>query len=57
MTQRTCLIQKCLLAEIWPSPYMELVNMEQAQKHHHEVLDMPAPEDLRALAKGCGRLP
>jgi len=30
---------------------MELGDIEQAQKHFQMVLDMPAPEDLRALAR------
>jgi len=31
--------------------YMELGDIEQAQKHFQAVLDMPAPEQLRSLAK------
>jgi len=31
--------------------YMEMGDIEQAQKHFQMVLDMPAPEELRALAK------
>jgi tetratricopeptide (TPR) repeat protein len=31
--------------------YMELGDIEQAQKHFQAVLDMPGPEQLRALAK------
>ena len=31
--------------------YMELGDMEPAQKHFQMVLDMPAPEELRALAR------
>jgi hypothetical protein len=31
--------------------YMELGDMEQAQKHFQMVLDMPAPEELRRLAR------
>jgi tetratricopeptide (TPR) repeat protein len=31
--------------------YMELGDIEQAQKHFQMVLDMPGPEQLRALAK------
>jgi tetratricopeptide (TPR) repeat protein len=31
--------------------YMELGNMEQAQKHFQKVLEMEAPEDLRGMAR------
>jgi len=30
--------------------YMELGDMEQAQKHFQKVLEMKAPEELRSLA-------
>lgn len=31
--------------------YMEMGDIEPAQRHFQEVLDMPAPEELRALAR------
>lgn len=31
--------------------YMELGDIEQAQKHFQKVLEMEAPEDLRGLAR------
>ena len=38
--------------------YMELGGIEQSQKHFHMVLDMPAPEELLALARnGLRSLP
>lgn len=35
--------------------YMELGDIEQAQRHFQMVLDMPAPEELRGLAKNGRR--
>ena len=32
-------------------PYMELGDIEQAQKHFQKVLEMEAPEELRGLAR------
>jgi len=35
--------------------YMELGDMEPAQKHFQKVLEMEAPEELRGLARGGHR--